>query len=254
VNQIDQTPPERRRVLIVLTAEDARLSRTDPGTVDALDSPEALLVALPERHEPGPPDKLLERLRQSNRLRPGALLVQSPFNVDHYEPADRALAEFAVEKFMLLSRLCSILGATRVTTEHVTSDRRKTTTRGAGTAKVRVQNAQAKVDHELVEWVTSRLQLNDNFRGGVPNISEAQAFLRERGLEDDEELASLVDLRAGENPLTSRQISLSLTRDSSENLRIAAQFTTMKFLKVDAEFLRQVEDHLDVTIEATIKF
>ena len=251
---LNDTPPERRRVLMVLTEEEARLARRDPDFQDLLDSPEAMLVALPAANTEVPEGSVLDRLRQSNRLRPGALLVQSPFDVNHYEAADRALADFAVAKFMLLTRLCSLLGATKVSTEHVSSERRRTTTRGKTSGSAKVGDLQADVDHELVAAVKSRLRLTDEFVGGLPKIEDARAFLRARGLEYDEELASLVALREGSNPLNSRQISLSLTRDATENLKIAAKFTALKLVKVNADFDRQVEEQLEVSVTASVTF
>lgn len=251
---LDDTPPERRRVLMVLTEEAARLARRDPDLQDLLDNPEAMLLTIPPAHTKAPPGSVLDRLRQSNRLRPGALLVQSPFDVNHYEAADRALADFAVAKFMLLTRLCSLLGATKVTTEHVNSERRKTTTKGKAAGKGKVADAHATLDHDLVDSVKSRLQLTDEFKGGPPQIDAARAFLRERSLEYDEELSSLVALREADNSLSSRQISISLTRDSTENLKIAAKFTALKIVTVNAEFEHQVEEQLEVSVTASVTF
>lgn len=100
----------------------------------------------------------------------------------------------------------------------------------------------------------SRLRLTDEFAGGPPKNDDARVFLRARGLEYDEELASLVwwPCEKAPNPLSSRQISLSLTRDSTENLQIAAKFTTLKVVTVNTDFERQVEEQLEVTVTASV--
>ena len=81
-----EVPTECRRVLVVLTATQAEEARRDAGMDDLLRHPEVLLVVLPGAvgagavgAGAGPDDPVLIDLRPANPLRPGAVLMQSPF-------------------------------------------------------------------------------------------------------------------------------------------------------------------------------
>src|SRR5690348_12445185 len=102
VKKLNDLAPERRRVVMFLSPEDYRRALRDAELLESIDNPEVAVLSMDDLSDE---DHVASRLRRANKARAGALLVQSPYDADHYEPADAALAEFAVAKFMLLSRV-----------------------------------------------------------------------------------------------------------------------------------------------------
>ena len=121
---IDMVAPERRRAVVVLDGGERREILRDPDRVDLLDDTQTAFVTFPDGG--GQPDGLADLLRNQDLLRPGTVAVQSPYATDRYVAADRAIAEFTVEKFFILVRLMKLLGATRVSFSNVREDHQKT--------------------------------------------------------------------------------------------------------------------------------
>jgi hypothetical protein len=61
-------------------------------------------------------------------------------------------------------------------------------------------------------------------------------------------------MRNGQNALTHRKITLSLTQEANENLKVAANYSNLKIVKVSAEFTRRTEQEVDVMLTAMITF
>jgi len=245
--------PERRRVLLVLTQDQLRTMRRDPGLEDFLDHDEAAAAEVPELTECDLSPLMLQ-LRRANRLRAGRLLVQSPYDTEHYEPAETALEDFAVSKFMHLSEVCGLLGAKSVQTEEVHALKRERSTHASAGASGRVVSATGSVDHDLAESVRARLSLEDHFRGGASDTEAAWRYLAERGLEHDAPLASLVRLRSGSNPLTRRELSLNLGQDAVANLKVVAEVSGLRLVKASTTLSRRMQEEVELTARAVISF
>ncbi|MGY1653321.1 hypothetical protein [Geodermatophilus sp. SYSU D01119] len=248
---LSHLPQERRRVVVPLSADDYRSALRDPDLLDTMDHPEAVVLSLAEMDANDP---VLARLRRSNKVRAGALLIQSPFDPDQYEPADSAVAEFAVTKFVRLSELCALLGAKSVSVEQV-----RTVTNSSGMhakvqAKAAVHSGHVDVDSDLTRKINERLTLKDTFAGGSADVAAARALLARVGLEDDSTLVSLVDMRSGSNPLKRRQITLNLTQEAQQNLKLAGEYSGLRLVKVSANFSKQAKEQVQVMLTATIEF
>ena len=61
--------------------------------------------------------RLVQDLVDSGLVRPGAVLIQSPFDKNTYENSMQAVERFALEKHLHFSTLCMYLGAREVTVE-----------------------------------------------------------------------------------------------------------------------------------------
>jgi hypothetical protein len=167
---------------------------------------------------------LFNELMEQQVLRPGIVLVQSPFISGTYSDETEAELRFERQQLQLVAQLCQILGAT-----HVKSERSSLNVKTVSTStRVKVQKkagrlipwaGEGSVKTEESEKWEQRLAVNDQFDGGPPAIEEARRFLERYSL-DDPEIVSLVELRAG--GLKKREITVSYAGREDKNLTIAA--------------------------------
>ncbi len=243
---------ERRRVILVLTEDQARAGRRDKRLVDYFDDEEAAVVTLQEAASTD--DFLIRQLSSQNRLTAGGLLIQSPYNQMQYEFADSAVTEFAVAKFMLITQVCMLLGAKSVKVDNVIATTRNEQTSLDASAKVVGRSGSLKADLGLGNKVRERLEVSDTFPGGPADIEGARTLLASAGLTGDATLESLINMRSGANRLTRREIKLSLTQESTYNLSVATKFSQLMMVNVSSNFKRQVAENIDVVLQATIIF
>jgi hypothetical protein len=100
----------KRRVIAVLDQheiDDLSLK----GDVQLLNDPQAYVLAYPV---PDGNDPVLNNILDAGLDRPNTILVQSPFDPEKYVDAAEAIDQFALEKHTLLSNLCQLLGATKI--------------------------------------------------------------------------------------------------------------------------------------------
>jgi hypothetical protein len=252
MSNLADLPRESRRVILVADRDTLRSARRNPDLVDYLDSEEAAVIEIPG--DLGTGDPLVQRLSRENRLVPGTLLVQSPYDIDRYEAADDAVAEFAVAKFMLLTEICQKLGAESVDVDNLKTESREHHVEGDLKIKTPVQSFEASTVYSEEQRIRDRLELHDTFRGGPPDVEVANKVLAAAGLQSDTELTSLIALRAGDNTLVKRTIRLSLTKESSQNLRVAAKWAGFKLSNVSSNFAMRVHQNNEVILAATITF
>lgn len=252
MGQLSDLAREQRRVILVLTDEEARAGRRDAGMVDYFDSDEAAVVTIPNSLSLN--DPLVRQLSEQNRLHPGHLLIQSPYNPSKYELADSAVTEFAVAKFMLITRVCQLLGASSVKVDNVIAESRTETIESDASGGTILQSGSADIDISLSRKVRERLELQDTFAGGNADVEGARSELARAGLAGDATLESLIDMRASGNTLTKREIKLSLTQELSHNLQVAAKYSGLKLVRLSTNFKRQVAENVDVILQATITF
>lgn len=243
---------EQRRVILVLTDDAVRAGRRDENLVDLFDDDEAVVIGIPSALRVD--DPITRQLSAQNKLRPGELLVQSPYNPLLYESADSAVTEFAVAKFMLLTRVCQLLGATSVKVDSVNARTRGQDVSAAAGARVGGHAGSVGVDHSLSRNVRERLQLRHTFVGREPDIDGARRVLADNGLAGDTTLESLIEMRAADNRLTKREIRLSLTQESVRNLHVAARYSGLPAVRVSVDFRRRVAENVEVVLQATVTF
>lgn len=213
----ERLPPERRRSVVILDSGARRTIRRDPDLVDLLDDPETQFVSI----APEEADDLTELLRTQGLLRLGTLVVQSPYNPDRYVPLDTALEEFTVEKFLLLAQLAKLLGAKKVTFEDARADSSTAQASGETNVKYSAVEVGTSASRKLESSLRQRLKGEHIFPGGAPDVTAAKKFLADKQLAGDPQLASLIELRSGDNALLSREIIFNGTRESSGNVAAA---------------------------------
>lgn len=169
----------------------------------------------------------IEELVTKQVLKPGVVLVRSPFGTGTYAPESDAELLFEREKLLLVSSLCQILGATRVesdtSTLHV--QRRVTTVKaklGKKVGRIVAYKGEGQMTLEEREQWQSRLQVNDTYPGAAPDISAAREFVTLHSL-NDPEIAGLVEARASQNILQERVITVTYEGTNDRNLDVAAQ-------------------------------
>lgn len=185
-----------------------------------------------------PPSRITKMLSEQNLLFEGNVLVQSPFDQNHYALFAEAERTFAVEKFMGITEVCRLLGATQVTISSVERVERK---RGWG-ARIGVfvpqkADANAETKRTTATDLERQLKVIANFDGGEPLIEAAQARLEAMHLSADAELQSLIDGRSGDGlHLKSREVYTNLSEETNRLLTIGLGIDIEGFGKLPGGF------------------
>src|ERR1044071_5908614 len=99
--------PSARRAILVLDTTDIQRSTFERDGTALLQANELyVLDSSIAAH-----DSVLRQLANRGLIRPGTMLIQSPFDAAHYEEIGDATRVFALQKHMHLSNLCRLLGA-----------------------------------------------------------------------------------------------------------------------------------------------
>ncbi len=242
--------PRRRRIIIVVdTTTQDRMSYTDVREITS--NPE---VAIVNAQEP-PEDNITKSLERQGLLRPGNVLVQSPFRPDGYEPITEAADLFANEKFLLFSQLCQQLGARKVLVDSIVDEKTKSSLNvsvGSNVGKVAVKGSTATT---AAESFASKLRLEDSYSGGDPDIEQATRLLVDRGLDNDPELRSLVESRAFvSNVHGVRNLVVDLSRETDRALTIAAELKVPVFFSVKADLKKVVASSAHYRVTYKVEF
>ena len=221
--------------------------------------PQARLVVVDLFREE--PDPLLASLIDDDALKPGVVLVRSPFHPERYANEKEAELVFEREKLHLFSELCKLLGATRVTSDSgsLLVQQKEATAKAKVEAKIaktlgKLSPLQAQTSvsfDELQEW-KSRLGIDDAYPGGPPDIAAAHEFLQRHGLKDPE-IRSLVEARTGQNPLKERTLTLSYEGRKDKNLNLAAE-VRLPTAVVEGQFRRDYSTRHRVELTLHVEF
>lgn len=239
--------PERaseRVVIYVMDTIDLERIQYDEGF-----DPRDTYVAVVDATIVEPSDRLKGELDRRGLLIPGSTLVQNPYRPEEYATVSDAPGKYALDKFVIFSSLCQLLGARSVRMQSLEETKSgKTRTLGAS-AKGQVVEGGGTAVSSAGQQILSQKNLLDTFHGGEPDIEAARDLLRRLRLDDDPILRSLVDLRAAPgNPHKQRWISVDLSQETNNNLSLAVQATTPAFLKlrVDASTIKSESVRLRV--------
>lgn len=225
----DITPaPADREVIVVETETQlVRHSYVDPG-------PELLRASgtwTVSNETEG--SELLQDLAAKGLLRPGQILVQSPYDPATYFRAADARVNASEEKHFIFTQLCRLLGATRVTQEIVERHEEKGVHKlsaegGKGPFKLKL-SGQDQAETRLA----SRIALDDNYAGHPADTEAAVALLGKHGLLADPFLTSCLDARSGGNELKSRTLTVELSQEVEHKLALASRLVVAKLVTVD---------------------
>jgi hypothetical protein len=242
---------------MVLDEDDYISILRDPERVDLVDDPEAQIVSFPTGGSGGK-QQLAELLRSQDLLRPGTLAIQSPYDTERYVTADSAVTEFTVEKFLILTRLAMLLGATRVAFEEVRVDHSKSSI----DTNINVKNPSTSVDasasHAIEAGLRERLRGEHIFPGGAPDIAGARQLLSVSRLAGDPHLVTLIELRDGGNPIERQEIQFNGTREAAGNISAALRVATgpgrLKLAGFTGSLKRQWESRIEVEVRTLVEF
>lgn len=226
MSEPEHLPDSNPRVIVGISrAEEERAFRLG-GKKHAIDVPSQAQLVVVDPYQQSE-DPLLAELVEEQALKPGIVLVRSPFKTGKYVDERDAELAFEREKLQLVSQLCQILGATRVSSDSssLRVERNVTTVKakaGKKLGRLVPYRGQASVSLDEQEKWQQRLTVDDLYPGGAPDISAAQQFIKDHALMDPE-IRSLVQARAGENSLHERTITISYEGQQDRNLDIAAE-------------------------------
>lgn len=239
---------------MVLQQHDLEKCAYEPGAAQALFDDEAYVLQFPVRPQ-GEMSTVLQNIIDAGLVRPGTILVQSPFDPDVYEEAFLAPQRFALAKHMHFSTLCMHLGAKEVSVEQI--DLRTKT----GKTSIDVKgdrhgaSAQASVKAEELERFRAQMSLLDEFTGGPPDVDAAERLLRRTGLLADPNMRTLLEMRRdGANQLRTRKLVLSLSSEARSNLNVVGRLRVPPFVRLSAEYDRVVEEQQDYTLTVVVRF
>lgn len=220
-----------RQVLVPLDVADCERARF--GNEKGVSIPKgALPVPVGEYVDYGHP--VLAALDGRGLLRVGNVLVRSPFDSHVYEREEDAVLRFHIEKLALVSELCQILGAASVKSDVKTFKMRTAGRSGFLGAGRAAMSGKATLNYVDDAETKLRLNLDDTFDGGEPDIDGARAFLAEHALQD-RELTHLVDMRARPNTFRTRQLTITHSSESDSGLELSANIH-LPFAEIGGEY------------------
>ena len=243
--------PQGRRVILVLSEREVDALSFRGGGAALLSNPEIAILPFGLQTS----DSTVRDAVDRTLWRPGAVLIQSPFDSNAYANAVDAIGEFALEKFLHFSGLCRYLGAVSVTVEQGECTYMEDRKRMSLSADFSAGGGGGTIEQEQWRAVTSKLSLHDEFEGGTPDILSATEHLKRFGLSRDAAMRSLVDSRRdGHNLLTSRKIQLNLTSETRNNYRVLGSVSAPTYISLDAGYDHHVQKETEYTLTLKITF
>ena len=229
MNTRDSTPspPDREVIVVETETQLVRHSYVDPGP-ELLRAPGTWTVSNETEGS-----ELLRDLAAKGLLRPGHILVQSPYDDSTYFRAADARVNASEEKHFIFTQLCRLLGATRVIQEIVERHEEKGVRKlsaeaGKGPFKIKL-SGQDQAETRLA----SRIALDDTYAGHPANTDAAVSLLGKHGLLSDPFLMSCLDARSGGNELTSRTWTVELSQEVEHKLALASRLVVAKLVTAE---------------------
>lgn len=246
-----------RRVVIILPENDRDECRYDLPLEERkfLDDHESFVMSYPfavGKLE----NKALQNIVDADLIRPGAVLVQSPYDRDTYVNLIQAAELFAVEKLRYFSRLCQYLGACDVTVEQVEVSK---------DSKSKVYSLQANAPAGSVDGkfedldqgkLARKFAINTVFKGGKPNIVAAESYLRSKQLWGDVVMRSLIEQCSDEdNKILEQRVTISLSSESKLSFGVVARLKLpVQNIGVEANYLNAIDSIEEYRLTLNVRF
>jgi len=231
----------------------------DPQSVDLLADVDAMIVpysAAPEVNTDAV-IRVRELLERAAQWSVGTLLVKNPYDDDSYEPAVTAIETFTSVKYHALSNVARILGATSVSFVDVRVDQSASKWFAGINATVKIAAGEGDASREVKKKVEESLKGVMTFGGGDPDPKAALAYLSRRRLMGDHQLRSLVDMRTGNNPISSYEMVIDGVKESDGNFRSALKLANagpVKAFDIGGSFSTAVSTLSRVEVRIKIAF
>ena len=258
MNEPDDGIRMPRSILILSEAKYSELTR-DPSSVELLADSDALVIPFSGKAEGHQEDVEAIRSLLSDRdlLVSGALLIRNPYEVASFEFAEDAIEAFASAKYHELANVARLLGARTIDFVEVKVEQNRSATHGSLTAKVSAGGGKADVSQDVRRKIEERLEGHIEFGGGEPDGEGAREYMKRRRLLNDQQIAALVEMRAGSNPVQRYRMTLNGTRESTTNLKSALKLANagpIKAAEIGAAFSKTAESINRIEITTDIEF
>lgn len=243
--------PWKRKAILVLDQHDIERCGYELSAAGPLLDEETFVLKFP----PESTNSVVAELLDAGQVRPGVVLVQSPFDKDVYEDVTQAASRFALAKHTIFSTFCMHLGAREVVVEQIElQSRTGRTTVDVKAGRAGVQG-KVKAEHEAVDSFRSQMTLHDVFSGGEANPAEAEALLRRTGLLGDPNMRSLLEIRSAiTNVITERRLTLNLSSEAKRNLNVVGRLNVASFVKLEADYARAVREQSEYHLTVRVTF
>ncbi len=201
-------------------------------------------------------DRFLKNLAARGLLSHRTVLLKSPYDETNFQELSEAHLAFALEKSTYFSLFCNHLGAREVVVEQIENSSRSGKVIYNVEANTLEVNGKVEGENEQVDILKSRLSLHDIFAGGEPQIDKAQALLEKYKLLGDSSMMSLLEIqRFKTNPITSRKLSLDLSRESKHLFNIAGNIKLPGLLSEFQGSLKKItQQSTDFVLTITVNF
>ncbi|MCQ4256505.1 hypothetical protein [Stutzerimonas stutzeri] len=246
-----------RRAIVVLKKNDIRLVRNDPTFEgrEFLYDDEAFVLEYPPSEDYLGQSKALENIVYSDLVRPGAVLVQSPYEKDSYVELERAAEVFAIEKVHHFSRLCQLLGATFVETEQVEIKREGESSIYGAKGNIGPVKGDVKITATADQSLTRKFIVTTTMDGREADIDAAERFLRSKNLLGDRIMRSLIEQRADStNPIREQRVTLSLSNETKSTLGVVGKLNLPSKFGVSAEYKNVATRNEEYSLTLLVKF
>jgi hypothetical protein len=256
-SKIRKTLPEdpKERKVIVLLKEDDIINSSDSEWIN---SSKITVLKYPfDRNSPVYKNELYKSLDDAGLIEKGAILVQSPYDVDVYRDAKdiENLIHFnALRKYSIFSGFCRKLGATRISIKDFANEQINANRGRGGQAEYKIFGGEANASEELENKLRQELDMEDTYPGDSnPNIEEAKKYLEDNRIWHDEVLKSLLEARTGSGKIQSKDISFSLTSESMQALKLLGGIK-LAFFNANGNYENKVSTLRDLKVSLSVEF
>jgi hypothetical protein len=127
------------------------------------------------------------------------------------------------------------------------------------TIKVKGDKNGCTADAEIIkaecEKLRAKMNLHDKFTGGSPDLEKAEQLLREKKLFADSNMRSLIEMRRDStNQITSRELVLSLSSETNNNLKVVGKLKVPGFIKLSASYESLLNNLYEYTLTVKVEF
>jgi len=246
--------PSRRRALIVLKDFEYDKCRYSPGGSDLLTNEELHVVPTSIFGRIDLPVSL-QNINRRQVARPGAILVQSPFNSDNYESLETAPEKFAKEKYAIIDRFCQKLGAKSLTIDEVEAQTEQRSASFDGKASNTAFKLTGRAELKMAKALHSELSSMTKWAGGPPDLQGAEKILNDNGLRFDTTLNSLIEMRrSDDNALLHKKIAISLSNETQSNLRVVGQLNIPQYVNIAMDYKSEVKKTASYSVTIDVQF
>ncbi len=247
----------KRRAILVLNESDIEHCRYDlpPDERSFLYSEEAFVLptsALSSKEE----CPALTNILDSDQVRHGNILIQSPYDRDVYAELSEAKEVFSMEKMRHFTRLCQILGASKVQIKQVDITKEGATSTLNLEGRTTLATAEASFESSISKVLKNVFSISSSYSGGQPDIVGAEQYLRKNLLWNDSVLRGLVDQRGHQsNQIKDQNICINLTREANKSLSVAAKLNLpIKNIGIQANYREVASASEELSLTMNVVF